>query len=111
MYYEILPEYHRFRTDFADKSSKLIFFEGYSFTIDSTNASFITQQARKVLLSSEDKPKANKYTDGSTYALFFGGESRHGNSNNYSSFEEFYLFLKVHFLDNYLHLRKPIMYN
>lgn len=110
VFYEILPEYHRFPTDYADKSSKLIFFEGYSFIIDSLTWDSVTTLAKIFLQKKENQSKKGKYTDGATYALYYGGESIHGNSNNADPFEKFYSFLRTQFLDKYLQLRKPIMH-
>ena len=110
VYYEILPEYHRFVTDYADTSSKLIFFEGYSFVVDTTAWKSVTTLAKAVLQEKEGLNKNLKYTDGATYALYYDGQSRHGNSNNEASFVKFDKFLKGQFLERYKQLRKPIMY-
>lgn len=110
VYYEILPEYHRFVTDYADTSSKLIFFEGYSFAIDTATWKSVTDQAKAVLQEKEGWNKNLKYTDGATYALYYGGQSRHGNSNDEASFVKFDQFLKRRFLERYKQLRKPIMH-
>jgi hypothetical protein len=110
VYYEILPEYHRFVTDYADTSSKVIFFEGYSFTIDTATWTSVTDQAKVILQEREGLGKNEKYTDGATYALYYAGQSRHGNSNNEAPFEKFDKFLKSRFLEKYKQLRKPIMH-
>ncbi|MBN9382078.1 MAG: hypothetical protein J0H74_15020 [Chitinophagaceae bacterium] len=110
VYYEILPEYHRFVTDYADTSSKLIFFNGYSFTVDPGTWKSVTDQAKVVLEEKEGLNKNLKYTDGATYALYYDGQSRHGNSNDEASFVKFDRFLKGQFLERYKQLRKPIMH-
>jgi hypothetical protein len=110
VYYEILPEYHRFNTDYADSNSKLIFFEGYSFIIDSVTWKSITEQAKTIIQEKESQPKNTKYTDGATYAIYFDGESVHGNGNNEVPFEKFDSLLKVQFLNKYMQLRRPIMH-
>jgi len=110
VYYEILPEYHRFATDYADTRSKLIFFEGYSFEIDTATWKSVVDQARAVLQQKEGAIKHLKYTDGATYALYYDGKSKHGNSNNDTAFENFDRFLKVQFLQKYMQLRRPIMH-
>ena len=110
VYYEILPEYHRFVTDYADTSSKLIFFEGYSFTVDTATWKSVTDLAKAVLQEKEGLNKNLKYTDGATYALYYDGQSRHGNSNDEASFVKFDRFLKGQFLERYKQLRKPIMH-
>lgn len=108
-YYEILPNYHRFETDYADKNSKLIFFEGYSFTIDSIIWKSIIEQA-KIVFDSKEHHDGKKYTDGAVYALYYNSESKHGDSNNEEPFERFNYFLRLQFIDKYIQLRKPIMY-
>lgn len=110
VYYEILPEYHRSMTDYADTSSKLIFFEGYSFIIDPATWKSVTDQAKSILQEREGGNKNLKYTDGATYALYYNGQSRHGNSNDDAPFEGFNRFLKGQFLEKYMQLRKPIMH-
>lgn len=110
VYYEILPEYHRFMTDYADTSSKLIFFEGYSFTIDTATWKSVVDRTQIVFQAETGPNKNSKYTDGTTYALYFNGRSRHGNSNDEALFEKFDSFLKSQFLDKYRRLKKPIMY-
>ena len=110
VYYEILPEYHRFMTDYADTSSKLIFFEGYSFKIDTATWKSVVDQARVVLQQKEGPGKNLKYTDGATYALYYDGQSKHGNSNDEASFEKFDRYLKGQFLEKYMKLRRPIMH-
>jgi hypothetical protein len=110
IYYEVLPEFHRFLTDYKDIGSNIIFFEGNSFTLDSVTWIFLTDQANIVL---HEKPKLNKnekYTDGSTYALYYNGQSRHGNSNDEVAFKKFDSLLKIEFLWKYMQLKKPVMY-
>lgn len=110
VYYETLPEYHRFVTDYADTSSRLIFFEGYSFIIDSAIWKSVTDQAKIVLQKKGGTSKNEKYTDGATYALYYNSQSRHGNSNDEADFVKFDSLLKVQFLWKYVQLRKPIMH-
>jgi hypothetical protein len=110
VYYEILPEYHRFVTDYADTGSKLIFFQGTSFIVDSATWESVTDQAKLILHEKDSLKKNLKYTDGATYALYYNGQSRHGNSNNEAPYEKFHMFLKGNFLEKYKQLRKPIMY-
>jgi hypothetical protein len=110
VYYVILPEYHRFLTDYADTSSKLIFFEGYSFTIDSAVWISVTNQAKIILQKKEELSKGEKYTDGATYALYYNNQSSHGNSNNETAYENFDKFLKDSFLGRFMQARKPIMH-
>ena len=108
VFYEILPQYHRFITDYADEDSRLIFFEGYGFTIDSTTWEAVSQQAKLVFQNSKgiDSSKG-KFTDGSNYRLYFEGKLIHGDSNDDTAFEQFYSFLRIQFLNKYMQLRKP----
>jgi hypothetical protein len=47
--YQVLPNYHRFMTDFANDTSRLLFFEGYSFVIDSVIWNKLTDKATHLL--------------------------------------------------------------
>jgi len=110
MYYEILPNFHHFVTDYKDTTSKLIFFEGYSFVLDSAQWRSLVGQANEIF---EEKEKPNtglKWTDASTYALYYGGQSRHGGPEGRASFEKLNNLLNDLFLNRYRGLRKPIFY-
>ena len=70
----------------------------------------MTDLAKAVLQEKEGLNKNLKYTDGATYALYYDGQSRHGNSSDEASFVKFDRFLKGQFLERYKQLRKPIMH-
>ena len=110
VYYQILPTYHRFITDYADGNTKLLFFEGFSFTIDSTQWQSIVYQAKLVL---QEKINMNgpKYTDATTYGLLYNHQIQHGRSGAGDViFDKFDRFLKDSFLDKFEQARKPIMH-
>lgn len=110
VYYKVLPEYHRFLTDYHDSVSKIIYFEGYSFNMDSVTWKSVTDQANTVFLDKPNLNKNEKYTDGATYALYYNGQSRHGNGNDEAAFVKFDSLLKVEFIWKYALLKKPFMH-
>jgi hypothetical protein len=110
VYYQILPTYHRFITDYADRNTKLLFFEGFSFTIDSTEWQSIVNQA-KLVLQEKINMNAPKYTDATTYGLLYNHQIQQGRSGAGDViFDKFDRFLKDSFLDKFIQARKPIMY-
>lgn len=110
VYYQILPTYHRFITDYADGNTKLLFFEGFSFTIDSTEWQSIVNQA-KLVLQEKINLNAPKYTDATTYALLYNHQIQKGQTGGGDFiFDKFDRFLKDSFLDKFNKARKPIMY-
>jgi len=106
-YYQLLPEYHRFATDYADTASKLIFLEGFTFVIDSSIWRTLKDQANAILRSAASVKPDLKYTDGANYAIYFDGQSKYGNSNDDSLYEGFDRLLKNLFVAKYMQLRKP----
>jgi hypothetical protein len=106
-YYQLLPEYHRFATDYADTAAKVIFLEGFTFVMDSSIWRIIREQANEVLGSKASVKPDLKYTDGANYALYFEGQSKYGNSNDDSLYVGFDRLLKNLFVAKYIQLRKP----
>jgi len=92
-YYQILPEYHRFISDYASKTSKLIFFEGCSFAIDSTEWQTIVLRAEAILSKKMPQKDNLKITDGILYGLLYKSQIQRGRTGD-SIFEDFELFLK-----------------
>jgi hypothetical protein len=110
IYYQILPTYHRFITDYADRNTRLLFFEGYSFTIDSTEWPSIVNQA-KLVLQEEINMNVPKVTDATTYGLLYNHQIQQGRSGAGDViFDRFDRFLKDSFLDKFIQARKPISY-
>jgi hypothetical protein len=110
IYYQILPTYHRFITDYADRDTKLLFFEGFSFTIDSTERQSIVNQAKLVL---QEKINMNvpRVTDGNTYGLLYNGQIQRGRTGAGDViFDRFDRFLKDSIVDKFIQARKPISY-
>lgn len=108
-YYEILPTYHKYVNDFADPENNLLFFEGYSFIIDSLTWTSVHEAAR-LLLSEKDRfNKGGHYVDGKAFALYHNFENCAGNSSDEFVFEKFDKFLKQSFLEKIIKARQPIM--
>ena len=110
VYYQILPIYHRFITDYADRNKRLLFFEGFSFTIDSTEWQSIVNQA-KLVLQEKVNMDVPKVTDATTYGLLYNYQIQQGGSGAGNViFDKFDRFLNDSFLDKFKRVRKPIMY-
>lgn len=110
VYYELLPSYHNNVNDFATEENQLLFFEGYSFTLDSTKWLIIKRMAEK-MLSSDTSFKSNEgIRDGKEYVLSYNFKSSKSHIDNNSEYESFYEFLKGSFLENFIQRRKPIMH-
>lgn len=104
IYYEVLPSYHNNVNDFAPGENQLLFFEGYSFTLDSTKWSMIKRMAEK-MLSSDTSFKSNEgIRDGAEYVLSYNFKSSKGYNSEY---ESFYKNLKEQFLEGFIKSRKP----
>lgn len=110
LYHEILPTYHHFVSDYRDTTSKLIFYEGYSFVLDSAQWKSIVARVNEIFQDKKFENTGLKWTDPSEYALYYGGQSRHGGPENRASFERFDKFLNNLFLGEFKQLRKPIFY-
>lgn len=110
VYYQILPTYHRFITDYADRNTKLLFFEGFSFTIDSTEWQSIVNQA-KLVLQEKINMDVPKVTDATTYGLLYNHQIQQGRSGAGDViFDKFDRFLMDSFLDKFIQARKPIIF-
>lgn len=107
VFYELLPTYHQSLNDFADDKNQLLFFQGYSFKIDSTIWRNIKRKANLLLLMEDTVSQKLKYVDGSHYALYHNLKARFGDSNQENLYEDFYTFLREAFLEKMFQLRKP----
>ena len=92
-YYQILPEYHRFIFDYASETSKLIFFEGCSFALDSTEWQTIVRRAEVILSKKIPQKDNSKITDGVLYGLLYNSQIQRGRTGD-PIFRDFELFLK-----------------
>ena len=107
VYYEVLPSYHNNVNDFASGENQLLFFEGYSFTLDSTQWAMIKEKAEK-MLSRDTSFKSNEgVRDGAEYVLSYNFKSSKSYNANNSEHESFYKFLKEQFLEKFIQGRKP----
>ena len=110
VFYQILPTYHRFITDYADRNTRLLYFEGFSFIIDSTEWQSIVKQAKLVLQEKIDM-NVPKVTDATTYGLLYNHQIQQGRSGAGDViFDRFDRFLKDSFLDKFKQARKPIIH-
>ena len=110
VFYETLPTYHRNANDYSDQGDSLLFFEGYSFSIDTGMWNSIREQAQIILQKGDSLYSAERYVDGNIYALYHNLQFSKGNSKYEEVFEKFDSFLKDAFLEKFLQARKPIMF-
>ena len=61
--YEMLPAYHKNINDYADKDSHLVFFDGYSFTLDSIQWESVRSRAGQMLADTNTMFKNEKCAD------------------------------------------------
>ena len=111
VFYEVLPAYHLGVENFADEKDQLLFFEGYSFKIDTSRWANIVKQAN-VLLKLE-KDTGQKYRGcfdcapdflmhDSKMAVVFG--------KHRENFERFGQYLKDSLLNQYITKRQPVLH-
>jgi hypothetical protein len=110
VYYEMLPAYHQFPNDFADQKNDLLFFDGYSFVIDSAIWRMIKERVNILLQTKDSLTKNREFVDGSRYAIYYNSQSRFGDNNQEALYENFYDFLKRTFLKKIIQSRKPRSY-
>jgi hypothetical protein len=109
VFYEILPTYHTYANDFADPKANVLFFEGYSFIVDSLIWDLVREQAQSILKGKDSLNRGPKYVDGKSFTLYHNFENCKGNSADEVVFERFDKFLKQSFLKKIIQSRKPIM--
>jgi hypothetical protein len=107
VYYEVIPTYHTEINNFATPKNKLLFFEGYSFVLESSKWQKIKTRADDLLKSNSAFNVNEACRDCAVFGLCYGTKSNFGNANKYGPF---YGFLKEYFLDSFIVRRKPIMY-
>jgi hypothetical protein len=108
VYYEILPAFHRSDADYTDKKSKLLFFNGYSFEIDSNKWSMIINKARNKLLSEQYIPPQNEAClDCASYFILNDYKMNGDNNGNRHLFAEYAKFLKDSLLNGFIAKRQP----
>ena len=112
VYYELLPTYHRNINAFATTTgSELLFFEGYSFVLDSAKWEVIKNMIKKIQQGDTGSQKSKgEYTDGETYGLYYDSMKMiKRNGDNIIPYQSFYKFLKDSFLEDFIRKRKPVM--
>ena len=107
-YYEILPSYHNNVNDFAIEENKLLYFDGYSFSLDSTKWEAIKTKTRELFASDEDSKERKACRDCSEYWVVFNSKIKKSNFQNSETYQSYYNFLKRLFLQNFILRRMPI---
>lgn len=110
VYYEVLPTYHNNVNDFVIPEKGLLFFEGYSFILDSIKWEILKSKAEKMLVS-DTSFKSNKgCRDCEEYVLCYNLKSSKSNLDTISKYQLFYKFLKDLVLEDFIQRRKPKMH-
>jgi hypothetical protein len=107
VYYEVIPTYHYELNNFSDPANKLLFFEGYSFILDSSKWKEVKDRADRLLEGGSTFDIKEACMDCAIFGLYYGTKSNIGNTTKYSPF---YNFLKEYFLDSLIVRRKPIIF-
>lgn len=105
VYYEILPNYHNSINSFAFEKNQLLFFDGYSFTIDSGDWARI-KNFSLLLLAKDSSFNINLGCRGcEEYALFFNHKSSKADYKSDSMHIRFINLVKKLFLDDLIKKR------
>jgi hypothetical protein len=107
MLYQVLPAYHRSDEDFADEKDSLLFFEGYSFRIDSAQWIGIMREANKIMSREEGPPRNEVCLDCPSYFLAYSSKVRNSYSEDRSLFAVFASYLKHSLLNQFVADRQP----
>lgn len=108
VYYEILPNYHNNVNSFAIEKNQLLFFNGYSFTIDRYQWSEVKLMANEIL-NNDSKFYINAGCRGcEEFALFFNYKSNKVNYENDSKYRFFISYVRNLFLAEFVEQRQPI---
>ncbi len=97
-----MPSYYNVN-DFGAQENHLLFFEGYSFTLDSAKWQIIKSKAEDLLRDTTFRNSPG-CRDCQEYGLSYNFKSKVDNGVKY---EPFYTFLKEQFLEKFTQKRKP----
>ena len=103
MYYEVIPIYHNEFKNFAVPENKLLFYEGYSFMLESSEWQEIEDQVDKLLSEKAPFDINVGCMDCELYGLHHSNRSIIGGTTTY---KPLYQFLKGRFLDRFITKRK-----
>ncbi|HYM93330.1 MAG TPA: hypothetical protein VET23_04270 [Chitinophagaceae bacterium] len=103
-YYVEMPSYYNVN-DSGAKENQLLFFEGYSFTLDSAKWQIVKDKAEELLRDTIFKNSPG-CRDCKEYGLSYDLKSKIDNGIKY---EPFYRFLKEQFLEKFIQKRKPFV--
>jgi len=108
--YEVLPTYHRDIDDFADKQDQRLFFEGYSFKIDSIQWNSIINATSRILKEKDARVSNEACLDCPSYILAYGSIVRNSSDGDRSLFAGFSQYLKDSLLNQFIRKRQPVLH-
>jgi hypothetical protein len=107
--YETLPTYHRNINDYADKENHLLFFEGYSFIIDTIKWRSVKENAQKILADTNTRFRNDGCADCGFGLIAHDFKVRRTNNANRTLYDDYARWLKDSLLKQFVEKRKPIM--
>ena len=109
--YQIIPIYHSDDENYADTTNRLLFFEGYSFKIDSIKWMHILNRAKSNLLSNKDTVSKDQVClDCPFYFILHDSKILSSSNNNRILFQTYERYLKDSLLNHFIVQREPKMY-
>ena len=109
-YYEVLPEFHRNLNDLKTVENKILFFNGYGFSMEANKWPFYKALAKNIPQTDLSKYNNPQVLDGDSYTLCFDHRIKRSNPHNVNEFENFYTILKDSILNNVRSKRVPLMH-
>jgi hypothetical protein len=108
MFCVVLPEFQRFSNDYAEEKTNLLFFEGYSFIIDSIIWNTVKAHAEKILTGNTISKEKNLVADGVAYGLFYNYKHSYSIAGSDSLYVGMDSLLMNKLLSRFMSKRKPI---
>ncbi len=105
--YMILPSFHRDLEDFKDEKQKLLFFDGFSFILDSLQWETLNKKTKETLINMTDSiPTNSSCIHCPSYTLFYNHQRRAtGNSKLQGNFKSYETYLREEIVDPLLKKR------
>ena len=104
-YYQTLPEIHRDLEGYSDDDTKFLFFDGFSFVINTRIWDSIKNSASE-LLSKDDSVRSKVCFDCTSYFLAYNTEILYDNKDNEIYFKKLSEYLKTTVIDKINRIRQ-----
>jgi hypothetical protein len=107
VYYEVLPIYHRNVEDYLGGTNELIFFDGFTFKMDTIKWNQLKEQVNNYLLIQDSSSRNEVCADCTHYILAHHNKVGLASNLNRSYFSAFELYLKDSVINQLINLKKP----